>query len=220
MRGPEFGHRSPVPTADDATLERTLRSQRTHRRVLGLASVFVGIAMSFADAYTLGLAVVASTDVRGRGEAQPAVWAAEVSHGWVTADSFRAEHARNQGRPDASQGRASARHRARSTPGGARRRIPAGHTRSRGRGRPVLCPAWLPARAARCERSVFRWSSGRRLAVEAAAIIEPALGVQAISRRCGVAAGGEIECRRGKGRCPADASQALCAMPAACLACS
>lgn len=127
----------------------------------------------------------------GGGEAQPAAWAAEAGHG-ITARSFLAGHARRLGRVGSSPGRLRAHHRARSKRGGARGRTRAARARTRSRCRSVLNPAWLAARGVRSARSTSRWSSGHRLAAGAAALIHPALGVQAISRRCGIAVSGEI----------------------------
>src|SRR5205807_1982168 len=108
----------------------------------------------------------------------------------ITAGSSRAGRVRTMGRPGSSQGRMTARDPVRSTPGGVRDRRHAEGARTRGSYMSVLDQACLWARAAAAARSAWRWPFRHRLAAEAAAFIQPTLGVRIVA--CRVAARDEI----------------------------
>src|SRR2546421_3377809 len=104
---------------------------------------------------------------------------------WVMAvlagDSSRADRPRTRGRPGSSQGWTTARHPTRSTRRGARDRTRAECARTGGSCRSASEQPCLMARAALAGRSVWRWPFGHRLAAEAAALVQPTLGVRGVA---------------------------------------
>src|SRR5947209_5764648 len=98
---------------------------------------------------------------------------------------------RRPGRHGSSPGPLIDRRRARSKRGGARDRTRAERARTQGRYRSAVDQASVRARAAQAARSVLRWPSRHRLTAEAAALIQPSLGVQIVAPS--ITASGEID---------------------------
>src|SRR5205085_8904437 len=133
----------------------------------------------------------ASSDVRrGGSEAHSAAWAAKVGHGVITSGSSRGDGARRLGRLGSSPGPLTARRSARSTHGVARALTHAEGARTRGSYRSVLDQVCGRALAAPAARSASRWPFRHRLATEAAALVQPTLGIRGVA--CGVAARNEL----------------------------
>src|SRR2546423_4650096 len=108
----------------------------------------------------------------------------------ITGGPSRGGCARRLGRLGSSPGPPTARHLARSTPGVARAQIHAEGARTRGSHRPVLERVCVRALAAPAARSARHWPFRHRLAAEAAALVQPTLGIRVVA--CGVAARTEI----------------------------
>ena len=97
----------------------------------------------------------------------------------ITSGSSRGGRPRTLGRLGSSRGPPTARRSARSTPGGARALTHAEGARTRGSYRSIWDRVCVRALAAPAARSALRWPF--RLAAEAAALVQPTLGIPGVS---------------------------------------